>query len=83
MAPPVALLDFSEIPTIPGLQSVFAGSRDQFAPADQLEALLPLWQSQAELHLIQGADHFFSHHIDKLQTTLGAAIKSLSAKGKN
>ena len=74
VAPPVAFMDFSRIKTIPGLQAVFAGSRDPFCPLEQINTELTRWQSGARLRLIQGADHFFSLQIDLLSQKLSEVI---------
>ena len=74
VAPPVVFLDFSQIRAIPGLQAVFAGSRDAFGPPGETKTHLARWQPRARLSLIQGADHFFSGRLDQHETALAQAI---------
>ena len=74
VSPPVAFLDFDGIASIPGLEAVFVGSRDMFGPAEQIETCVPRWRSGAGLHLIEGADHFFSHHAQQLRRAIARAV---------
>lgn len=74
VAPPVAFMDFTQIGAIPGLHAVFAGSCDTFGPPERIQSELKRWQSFAGLHLIQGADHFFTGQIDQLKRALAEAI---------
>lgn len=75
VAPPVAFVDFDNQRPIPGLRHIFVGSRDDLAPADQIEAALPHWQPDARLHLIHNSDHFFGNHLDTLKAEFGATLK--------
>ncbi|ETR67143.1 MAG: alpha/beta hydrolase family protein [Candidatus Magnetoglobus multicellularis str. Araruama] len=59
ISPPVAFMDFSSIQKIPGLKHVITGSQDEFAPPNLIQSQLPHWQPDAQLHIIDGADHFF------------------------
>jgi alpha/beta superfamily hydrolase len=65
IAPPVAFMDLSFLPRVPGLRLVVAGDRDELCPLPSLEALLaqgpaPAGAAPVALQVIEGADHFFS-----------------------
>jgi len=70
VAPPVALLDFGPVATLPTLRLIITGEFDHYAPADWLAELLPRWNSQARLEVIPGADHFYFGYGDVLRDKL-------------
>lgn len=74
VAPPVAFVNFENQRPIPGLQHIFVGSRDDLAPLDQIESARPAWQPEAELHVIQDADHFFDGFTAVLKAEFSAAL---------
>lgn len=73
VAPPVAFIDFADGIRLPGLTKVVAGSRDEFAPPEWIHSLLANWNRDAELDIIDGADHFFSSHLDDVTRILLAS----------
>lgn len=74
VAPPVAFLDFGHIVNIQALKQVIVGTRDAFAPYDQVVSLTSHWNSTAELNTIDDADHFFGNHMAPLQTVIETSI---------
>lgn len=74
VAPPVAFLDFGRIDTIQALKQVIVGTRDEFAPYDQVVSLTSHWNSTAELNAIDDADHFFGNHMASLQKVMETSI---------
>lgn len=62
VSPPVAFVDFSAIAALPNLQLVVTGSRDEYAPVDQIQRHLSLWNPKASMEVIAGSDHFYSGH---------------------
>jgi len=74
IAPPVAFMDFSNIKTIPGLKAVVTGTHDEFAPPQLIQNRLPDWHSEAQLHIVDHADHFFSEHMDQLEVILDSIL---------
>ncbi len=65
IAPPIAFMDLSWLPGVPGLKLVVAGDRDDICPVADL---LVRWGAGAgpEIVVIAGADHFFGGREDKL-----------------
>ena len=74
VSPPVSFLDFGSIDSIPSLKFVVTGSIDDIAPADRIKAMHPAWNRKANLEIINGADHFYSGCMDKLEAVLSSNI---------
>ena len=70
VSPPVAFLDFGSMAPAPQLELVIAGSRDQIAPVELIETMLPNWNPKTRLEVIEGADHFYNGCTDKLEYIL-------------
>ena len=70
VSPPVAFLDFGPPQSIPQLKLVVAGSRDEIAPPELIKTILPNWNSNARLEIIEGADHFYGAYTEKLESIL-------------
>ncbi len=75
VSPPVAFMDYDVVSAIPSLSLVVSGSADEIAPPDVIRKHLPLWNPDARFEVIQGADHFYGIHLEKLETLLYNAIK--------
>ncbi len=76
VAPPVAFVDFGNQRPLPGVRHIFVGSRDDFAPVDQIRAAIPFWQPDAKLHVIEDSDHFFGIHLRTLQSQFTTTLKN-------
>ena len=66
VAPPIAFMDLSFLPRVPGLRLIIVGDRDELCPLTGLRALLAEGQpaigaTPAEVRVIEGADHFFGN----------------------
>jgi alpha/beta superfamily hydrolase len=70
VAPPVAFIDFADGIRLPGLSKVVAGSRDEIAPPGLIRPLLAGWNREAQLEIIDGADHFFFAYLDDVTRIL-------------
>ena len=71
ISPPIAFMDLSFLPRVPGLRLIIVGSRDELCPLSSLEALMaqslpPPGAAPAALQVIDGADHFFSRGGEEL-----------------
>lgn len=58
VAPPAAFMDFQPGLRLPALSLVITGGRDDFAPPALLQRLVPAWNPEARLEVIEGLDHF-------------------------
>ena len=74
VSPPVGFVDFSPVNSIPCLKLVVTGSIDDIAPADRIKTLYPAWNRKAHLEIINGADHFYSGCLGKLESVLSSHI---------
>ena len=70
VSPPAGFMEFDEAPVIDCLKLVVTGSRDQIAPVELIENMLPKWNPRAALEVIEGADHFYAGYTDKLEYIL-------------
>ena len=75
VSPPVGFIDFQGVSTVPGLQLVVTGSRDEIAPVNRIEELLPNWNPTASFKVIRGADHFYGGYMDQLESVLATHIE--------
>jgi uncharacterized protein len=65
IAPPIAFMDLSFLPKVPGLRLIVVGDQDELCPLPSLRALMAARQpavgeKSPEIRVIGGADHFFS-----------------------
>ena len=74
VAPPVALLDYAQVPQQPLLQTVLTGSEDEYAPPELIRRYIPSWNPSASLIIIDDADHFFYGRFRQLEEALAANI---------
>ena len=66
IAPPIAFMDLSFLPRVPGLRLIVVGDRDELCPLPSLRELMATSQpvsgaKTAEVRVIEGADHFFGN----------------------
>lgn len=67
VSPPVNSMDFSFLKFSPKIQLIITGSRDDIAPPDMIRKMLPGWNKDSDLHIIQGADHFYRDETDEIE----------------
>jgi len=70
VSPPAAFIGFDSIEAIKCLKLIVTGSRDDIAPSDLIQRLKPKWNPNARFEIVEGADHFYSGHIDRLRDVL-------------
>ncbi|MFA4903745.1 MAG: alpha/beta fold hydrolase [Desulfobaccales bacterium] len=66
ISPPIAFMDLSFLPQVPGLKLIAVGDKDELCPLGSLEALLAEGRTKPAVRVIQGADHFFGGGEDEL-----------------
>ncbi|MBW1888457.1 MAG: hypothetical protein JRI52_08940, partial [Deltaproteobacteria bacterium] len=74
VSPPVNFLDFSFLEYCAKIRLVIAGSEDDIAPPSMIKDMIPVWNSEAEFHIIKGADHFYLGKTGELETIIGGLI---------
>ena len=55
---------------IPGLKHVIPGRLDDIAPAGPIQSAMPQWSADAELTIIDGADHFYGGQLHFIESSL-------------
>jgi len=78
ISPPVAMMDFSECPALPGLGLVATGSDDEIAPPKGVQQLLERCESRAAFEIIHGADHFYSGFMGALEGVVSNYLERAS-----
>ena len=71
VSPPVNFMDFSFLSYTPKIQLIIAGSRDDIAPPDMIQKMLPQWNKDSAFHIIQGADHFYWGETGEIESIVG------------
>ena len=66
IAPPIAFMDLSWLPGVPGLRLVVAGDQDDLCPLAELRQMLAGTAAAPEIRVIAGADHFFGGREEEL-----------------
>jgi uncharacterized protein len=61
IAPPIAFMDLSFLPRVPGLKLIIVGDEDELCPLPNLRALLAASPEPPAVQVIQGTDHFFGN----------------------
>ncbi len=59
VSPPAAFLEFSPNRPEPRIGLVITGSHDEIAPPSLVRSLVEQWNPEAELKIVDGADHFY------------------------
>ena len=74
VSPPVNFLDFSFLKYCAKIRLVIAGSADDIAPPSMIKDMIPVWNSEAEFNIIQGADHFYLGKTSEIEGIIGDLI---------
>ena len=74
------LIEFENVKVLSCLKLVVTGSRDDIAPVNQIRDMLPTWNPDAQFEVIDGSDHFYSGHLDKLKVILTSFLQSQKIK---
>lgn len=74
VSPPVGFMDFKSITTMNALKFVVTGNRDDISPADEIEKMISIWNPNARLEVIDGADHFYGGYLGQLEECLSSIL---------
>jgi len=74
VSPPVIFLDFSFLKYCAKIRLVIAGSEDDIAPPAMIKDMIPVWNPEAEFHIIKGADHFYLGKTGEIEMIIGDLI---------
>jgi alpha/beta superfamily hydrolase len=67
VSPPVNFINFDFLKYNPKIQLVIVGDRDDIAGYKAIEKLMPNWNPEATLRIIDGADHFYWGYTEELK----------------
>ena len=70
VSPPVNFVNFDFLKYNPKIQMTIVGNRDDIAGYKILEKLMPEWNPEATLRIIEGADHFYWGYTDALKSII-------------
>lgn len=70
VSPPVNFVNFDFLKYNPKIQMTIVGNRDDIAGYKTLETLMPEWNPEATLRIIEGADHFYWGYTDALKSII-------------
>jgi len=70
VSPPAGMMSGLSTSAIPQLHLIVTGSEDDIAPPDGIKPHIGIWNPKARLEIIDGADHFYAGHIDRLRSIL-------------
>lgn len=82
VAPPVTFIDFQATPCDRGPNLVISGTHDSFADFDTVKGMVPVWNPEARLHVIEEADHFFSIHLHEVSHIMDTYLSGACAPPK-
>jgi len=74
ISPPVGFVNFESIEELTSLELVITGSMDDIAPADILREKILVWNKNARLEVIEGADHFYSGFGEELSRIVSSIL---------
>jgi len=67
ISPPVNAMDYSFLSYSPKIKLVISGSHDDIAGTKGIKEGMPIWNPEAILKIIEGADHFYGSKTDELK----------------
>jgi alpha/beta superfamily hydrolase len=75
ISPPVAAVDLSFLQYNAKIKLVIAGSNDDIGPPSEIEKMMTVWNPEAELKIIQGAEHFYQGKSREIETIIGDFLR--------
>lgn len=73
---PVSLNDFSFLVDCPKPKYFVQGTRDEFGSVEEIRSLVLSLSESRELSLIEGADHSFAQHLDRLRESIVGLVQA-------
>ncbi len=71
VSPPVNFVNFDFLKYNPKIHLAIVGNRDDIAGYKTIEKLMPEWNPEATLRIIEGADHFYWGYTEELKAIIG------------
>ncbi len=70
ISPPVSMIDFNFLKYNNKIKLVITGENDDIASHATIKKMLPVWNPESDLKIIEGSDHFYSNKINELENIL-------------
>jgi len=67
VSPPVSAMDYSFLSYNPRIKLVISGSHDEISGTHGIKERMPIWNPEAILKIIDGADHFYGGKTEELK----------------
>lgn len=80
LAPPLNLYDFEFLTRNEKPTRFIVGTRDEFCSLEKMEELEHKLPSSSSLHRIDGAEHFFTNHIETIQSLIRDFFRSMQSE---
>lgn len=74
---PLNMYDFEFLISCPKPALYIAGTNDEFCSRENLDRFVSRLPAAASLHRIEGSDHFFTGHVERVESLVGAFLKGL------
>jgi hypothetical protein len=78
LAVPVSANDFSFLMDVRKAKLIIQGTRDEFGPPSQIQALYDSLAEPKQIHWVGGADHFFTGKLTEVQRALREFLTPIS-----
>jgi alpha/beta superfamily hydrolase len=70
VSPPVNFIDFRFLKQNAKIRLVIVGTDDEIAGREAVEKMLPTWNPEAKLEIIEGGDHFYGGKTGRLKSII-------------
>ncbi len=77
VSPPAGMMDFSFLSQDTKTRLIVLGDQDPYAPVSQINNFVQASPSPPPIHIIKGADHFYSSGWEELKAAITAILPSL------
>lgn len=74
ISPPVAMLDFDSVSSLPAETLIVTGSEDTIAPYSLIKSHAAEWNPEPRLRVIEHCDHFYGNALDELESVISSFI---------
>ncbi|MBA3009949.1 MAG: alpha/beta hydrolase [Proteobacteria bacterium] len=70
VSPPMGVLSFSDVASLPSTGLILTGANDAIAPKDMVQAAINRWKINPRFEVIRGCDHFYTGCLTSLKDSL-------------
>ncbi len=75
VSPPVSAMDMAFLSCNAKIKLVIAGSRDEIGDYEMIQGMMTTWNPEAQLHRIEGADHFYWNQTAEIRAAIKAFLE--------